>query len=171
MKMMDLITELIFCIFIWFYLQTLVDCRTWDTSRACRRNRSAPWKSTAGRSTPTNRSVLANCSWGCLLYVPSRRKSSSNSSSSGWSAKRPSRHSSATCSYPVPVSIGPTCRRCEYFKKVKIFNFSSSLCVWSVWGSWELRKCFCCCLLPPPPRKTLSPLIIIIIIISTTFDI
>jgi hypothetical protein len=31
------------------------------------------------------------------------------------------------------------------------------LCVWSVWGSWELRKCFCCCLLPPATTKDTFP--------------
>lgn len=124
-----------------------------DTSRACRRNLSAPWKSTVVRNTLINQSVLANCFWGCHLYVQCRRKSSSNSSSSGWSAKRPSRHSSATCSYPVPVSIGPTCHLC---KTTFYFIFICSIFrifVLFLFRWWHLNVVFLCRVLH---RKTIS---------------
>lgn len=64
--------------------QTPAGCRMRRTSRACRRNRSARWRSTYGASTPTNPAASASCCCGCPPCAPFPPPSSSSSSSSAW---------------------------------------------------------------------------------------
>lgn len=56
------------------FSQTLAACRTLLTSRAYKRNPSAPWRSTWGASTRTSPAALGSSCCGCPLCAPSHRR-------------------------------------------------------------------------------------------------
>ena len=94
---------------VWCVFQMHAVCAMRRMSRAYRRSLSALSRTTYGLSIPGSRRASASCYCDCRRCGPCRRTSSNRCSSSDWSARRRSRHSSETCCLAAALSAGHTC--------------------------------------------------------------